>query len=234
MTVMLAAALGPSAQLVFRRPAPVLSLSPPRGFLIGRGLLAARQFEPPSVLERLGAESFGTLVGPEVFMPVLGLIGAEELVVVLVQPTELLAHELRQPPSSLAEKRPVIHTRRQPPSLEPDVQPFVMALRTLIETEQLTVARQMLNAAPAYILSDPLVAKLRSVLAPPVVKKVDKRDVDRSREYEWLKTEGHKYRGRWVALEDNRLLASAATLRELRETLRTMTLTRLPLIHRVD
>jgi hypothetical protein len=109
-----------------------------------------------------------------------------------------------------------------------------MAVRGLIESERLTAARRVLNAAPSYILSDPLVVRLRSILAPPVVNRVDKRDVDRSREYEWLRTEGYKYRGRWVALEDNHLLASAPSLRELRESLKAMALARPPLLHRVD
>ena len=85
------------------------------------------------------------------------------------------------------------------------VRPFVMAVRELIETEQITTARHMLDAAPAYVLGDPLVARLRSVLAPPVVKRLQKRDVDRSQEYEWLRAHGREYRGRWVALSGGKL-----------------------------
>lgn len=228
-------ALGPSAQLAFDRPATPRSWSLTRDLLIGRGFLAARQFEPPSVLERPSAVgSFEALVAHEVSMLARSPLVAEELDV-LGQPTlESMARELRQPPSALMEKRAVVRIQRESSRPERDVQPFVMAVRRLIESEQLTAARQLLNAAPGYILSDPLVVKLRSILAPPVVKRVDKRDVDRSQEYEWLKTEGQKYRGRWVALEGNSLLASAPTLRDLRETLKTIALANPPLLHRVD
>lgn len=125
--------------------------------------------------------------------------------------------------------RPAEHTLP-----ERDAVPFVMAVRGLIEAEQLAAAREMLAAAPTHILTDPLVARLRSILAPPVVKRVQKRDVDRTREYEWLGTKGHKYRGRWVALDGERLLAVASSLRELREQLKTVAFTHPPLLHRVD
>jgi hypothetical protein len=131
---------------------------------------------------------------------------------------------------------PIINPTRpaKPVPPEQNAVPFVMAVRRLIETEQLFAAREMLAAAPTHILTDPLVARLRSILSPPVVKRVQKRDVDRTREYEWLGTDGHKYRGRWVALDGNRLLAVASSLRELREQLRTVALTHPPLLHRVD
>ena len=125
--------------------------------------------------------------------------------------------------------RPAEHT---PP--ERGAVPFVMAVRGLIEAERLAAAREMLAAAPTHILTDPLVARLRSILSPPVVKRGQKRDVDRTREYEWLGTDGHKYRGRWVALDGNRLLAVASSLRELREQLKPVAFTHPPLLHRVD
>lgn len=236
MTVMLTGTIGPFAQRTFHRPAAAAAPSPKMSLLVGCGLLAARRFEPASVLERLGAvESFQALPVLDVsFMRDLYPILTEELEFLAQPATELLALEIRQPPSTLAKKRTVVSSRRESPKPEPDVQPFVIAIRGLIESEQLPAARQMLNAAPAYILSDPLVVKLRSVLAPPIVKPVDKRDVDRNEEYEWLRTEGHKYRGCWVALDGNNLLAVARTLRELQETLKARDLTRPPLLHRVD
>ena len=131
---------------------------------------------------------------------------------------------------------PIIRPARPPEPAAPkhDAVLFVMAIRKLIEAEQLIAARQMLAAAPTNILTNPLVAKLRSVLAPPVVKRLQRRDVDRTRECEWLGTHGHKYRGRWVALDGDRLLAVASSLRELHEHLKTVALTHPPLLHRVD
>ncbi|MBI2219132.1 MAG: hypothetical protein HYU51_17760 [Candidatus Rokubacteria bacterium] len=147
---------------------------------------------------------------------------------------EVLARELRRPASTLAAAPAAVGARGEPPGQEHDVRPFVMAVRGLIESERLDTARQMLYAAPPYILSDPLVARLRSILAPPVVKRVHKRDLDRRQEYDWLRTHGHQYRGQWVALDGATLLVSAATLRELQERLRAVPVTNRPFLHRVD
>ena len=204
--------------------------------ILGRRRLAARYFEPATAVERLRALGMPkNLVVHEGFVPELGFIIAEEPEIVLVRPiSEIRARELRRSPSILTEERVVAPTRRESPIPEPDVHPFVMAVRELIETERITAARHMLNAAPAYILCDPLVARLRSVLAPPVVRRVPKRDVDRRQEYDWLRAHAREYRGSWVALVGGNLLACAPTLRELKEQLRTMDLSKPPLLHRVD
>jgi len=168
-------------------------------------------------------------------MPGRNFIIAEEPEIILAPPIiEIRGREPRRSPSALAEDYAVFPSRLKSPTPEPDVRPFVMAVRELIETERITAARHILAAAPAYILGDPLVARLRSVLAPPVVRRMQKRDVDRTREYDWLRAHGREYRGRWVALVGSNLLASAPTLRELQEQLRTTDLSNPPLLHRVD
>lgn len=124
--------------------------------------------------------------------------------------------------------------RMERPAQEPDAAlPFLVIARRLVETEQLTAARRMFDAAPTDVLSDPLVSRLRSVLAPPVVKQVPKRDTDRSAEYEWLRSQGHRHRGHWIALAGGTLLAEAATLRDLREALKPLNLPHPPFLHRI-
>ncbi|MEW6246724.1 MAG: DUF5678 domain-containing protein [Nitrospirota bacterium] len=141
-------------------------------------------------------------------------------------------------PSSLREQSSLVSrastTIEESAFPEPDVLPFLSAIRRSIETEQLSPARSLLDAAPIRILSDPVVTQLRAVLAPPVVTRVQRRDIDRRTEYEWLRTEGSKYRGRWVALNGDHLVATAETLRELRQQLLAMRLAQPPLIHRVE
>jgi hypothetical protein len=124
--------------------------------------------------------------------------------------------------------------QRSEPPMEPEALPFLVAARRLIELDKVGPAKQMLDAAPAYILSDPMVAKLRAILAPPLITRVRKRDVDRTAEYEWLRTQGSKHRGRWVALQGKALLAEATTLRDLCRALEALTLVHPPLLHRVD
>ncbi len=229
---MLTGTLGPLAQQTPHRPLAAA----PSPSLLERGRPAARQFEPPAVVERLRAVAgLRALVVHEGLMPGRNFIIAEEPEIILAPPIiEIRGREPRRSPSALAEDYAVFPSRLKSPTPEPDVRPFVMAVRELIETERITAARHILAAAPAYILGDPLVARLRSVLAPPVVRRMQKRDVDRTREYDWLRAHGREYRGRWVALVGSNLLASAPTLRELQEQLRTTDLSNPPLLHRVD
>ena len=151
-------------------------------------------------------------------------------------PIEALRRELRQPPSVLADKPSSAHFGPELPKQEQEqgVLPFALALRQLIDSERPTAARRLLDVAPAHILAHPIVSSLRAVLAPPAVKRVDRRDVDRSREYRWLRAEAAKYRGRWIAVDGDNLVASANTLRELRQMLKGLVLPRAPLLHRVD
>lgn len=119
-------------------------------------------------------------------------------------------------------------------SLEREVLPFLVTARRLIETDQLVAARRMLEVAPVDVLSDRMVMRLRDLLAPPRVEPLQKLDTDRTAEYAWLRNEGEKHRGRWVALDGDTLLAEAPTLKELRVGLKMMTLARPPLLHRVE
>jgi hypothetical protein len=224
---MLTATLDPFNQLAPRRYPVAPAERPQRPFLAVTGLLAERQREHPKVR---AYELLSLRTEPVVLVLDIPFETGLEF---LAEPEAMRA--LPRPPSILATEPPVVRARpseRLRP--EPGALPFVMAVRSLIEAERLIEAREMLNAAPTRILTDPLVTRLRSVLAPPVVKRVERRDVDRNREYEWLRAHGHQYRGRWVALDGDRMIASAPTLRELQEQLRAMALPNPPLLHRVD
>ncbi len=227
---MLTATLDPFKQLAAqRRPVgPALPVS--GSFLVGRGFHSECQFELPAQYERgfwfVEARRFPiSRVG-------IGFVSDLEF----PEPTVgLLVREPRQSPTSFREghttpaARPLESTGQ-----ERDALPFLVAARRFIEDGRVAAVREMLSSAPGYVLSDPLVARLRSVVAPPVVTATRNLDVDRTREYEWLQTEGYKYRGRWVALEGNNLLATGATLREVRELLKTLVPARPPLLHRLD
>lgn len=227
---MLTATLGPRGQDLPHRP-PVAAPSPPS--LLESVRPTVRLVDPPALLRAAGA--LGGSVVHEGFMPSLNFIlGVEPEVVVAPPMIEIRASALRRALLSHAEEPAVVPVHRVSPVSEQDVQPFVLAVRGLMEAERITAARQMLAAAPAYILSDPLVSRLRLVLAPPVVKRVQRRDVDRTQEYDWLRANGRDYRGRWVALVGGNLLASARTLRELQEELRSTQPASRPLLHRVD
>jgi len=64
-----------------------------------------------------------------------------------------------------------------PVEAEADARPLLANLRHLIEGGHLAAARVLLDAAPLSVLNDPLVMKLRAVLAPPVVTRLQRHDV---------------------------------------------------------
>lgn len=73
-----------------------------------------------------------------------------------------------------------------------------------------------------------------SASAPPRVVDSPRRgykEPDRSREFAWLREHGHAYRGKWVAVLGDRLVATADTLRDLLQQVQQARLTEHPLVH---
>lgn len=110
---------------------------------------------------------------------------------------------------------------------------YTQAIRQALELEQISYARSLLAAIPRNLASTEQLEALRKVLAPPTVTRTQVHDVDRTQEFMWLKTESHKYRGQWVAIEGDRLVANSHNLRELREILSNLKPAPSVLIHRV-
>ncbi len=110
---------------------------------------------------------------------------------------------------------------------------LLITVRQLIDSEQLATARRLLEVLPPHILNDPQVIRLRSILAPPRIKRIESNEVDRNQEYKWIKNESQKHAGRWVALDGDQLLAEAESLRDLRSKLQMMEHKRSPLIHHI-
>lgn len=109
--------------------------------------------------------------------------------------------------------------------------PYATRIRSLLEEGRISEAQALLAIAGPLV---PLDSKLREVLAPPRIRAVDRRDTDRSSDFEWLRANGAQYRGQWVALEGGQLVAAAPSLKELREQLSGLPDTARPLIHRID
>ncbi len=219
-------------QLAIQRPVESAPPPPSMPLSAGVGFLAEYQGERPDVA--FYKRNLSLIVADRLMARMIGSPLANIVEPITEHPPEFLIRALCPSWLTLGEGSIITPPRpTEPAPPERDAVPFVMAVRRLIETEQLFAARQMLASAPTHILTDPLVTRLRSILAPPVVKRVQRRDVDRTREYEWLEADGYKYRGRWVALDGDRLLAVASSLRELREQLKTVAFTCPPLLHRL-
>ena len=226
---------GLSAQTLVQRVAPITPQSSTESFLASRRILTLVQREPSFVLERIGAAG-SSLESPArtALATTTNIFGAGGSQARSPIANEVLVRQGRHQISTLAAEQPVLPRPLPPIEHELDARPFVMALRELVRSDKILEARYMLRAAPAHILSDPLLAQLGAALAPPVVSRVRKLDRDRSEEFEWLRIHGPEHRGRWVALVGDDLLASAPTLRELQERLAGIALLRPPLLQRID
>lgn len=108
-----------------------------------------------------------------------------------------------------------------------------LVVRDLIERDKIGTARELLSGLPLDYLNDPLVLRLLRTLAPPIAKQSKKQDIDRQKDYAWLRDHGREYAGQWLALEDGRLVAVAATLHDLRAKVKALCLNHSPLLHQV-
>jgi hypothetical protein len=108
-----------------------------------------------------------------------------------------------------------------------------LVVRDLIERDNVSAARELLSGLPLDYLSDPLILRLLRTLARPVVRQLGKQDIDRQKDYAWLRDHSQDYTGQWVALNDGRIVAVAATLRDIRAKVKALCLSHPPLIHQI-
>jgi hypothetical protein len=107
-------------------------------------------------------------------------------------------------------------------------------IRDLIERDKIGRARELLAALPLEYMSDPLLLRLLKTVAPPTAKACEKQDIDRQKDFNWLRDHAREYPGQWVALSDGQLLAAAATLRDISQKVKALGLSHPPLLHRID
>jgi len=122
--------------------------------------------------------------------------------------------------------------------LPPDAQPdsIVNQVLALISDGQLLTARRIaVEAAARFPGHDKLRIAMRMLAGdgnPSVSSKGPERSTDE--EYRWLQDPPEWAHGKWVALIGHEAIASADTLAELTESLKTKDLPQRPLVHRVD
>ena len=114
-----------------------------------------------------------------------------------------------------------------------DVVSRVTAIRDLMQKEQISAARRLLGMIPVGAPEEAAVARLRRALTPPTVRPAGRKDTERRHAYQWLRQHGHEHKGQWVAVGEGGLIASAPTLKALREQLRALSPAEQPLIHKL-
>ena len=104
----------------------------------------------------------------------------------------------------------------------------------LFESERVPGARKLIDEALQRYPDDPGLLAWRKALAPPEVRLGGARDVDRTTEYRWLDVHGSRYRGQWVAVLGDRLLAHSSDPKEMRAKLDAIRTDIPPLVVRVQ
>lgn len=93
---------------------------------------------------------------------------------------------------------------------------YAARVRELIETERVRGARRVIAEAWEVYPDHPALIPWKKALAlPEVVKVGGPLDKDRMPEYNWLAAHGPKYKGEWVAVLEDQLVAHAPKLRDL-------------------
>jgi len=156
---------------------------------------------------------------------------------------ELLAHSanLEEVLSTTRKKhtkhRPLLHFIDHPseiPGLQ-EAQTYAEKIRALVEADRVGGARALLAKALEKDDHGEDLSYWQEVLAPAKVIRVGgELEPDRTPEFEWLRAHGREYRGQWVALVENRLLAHSSNLDEVLSTVKGMETSRRPLLHHLD
>lgn len=113
------------------------------------------------------------------------------------------------------------------------VQAIYRVVLSLMEREQISLARKTLDALPVGRLDDPMIARLRKLLAVPTTKTSHNRDIDRAIDYKWIRDHAQEYSGQWVALSNGQLLGTATSLRALLKRINSLELKQRPLLHQI-
>lgn len=124
----------------------------------------------------------------------------------------------------------------RPPSAEsqrPEIVSRVAVIRDLIQKEQISAARMMLDVISIGAFEEPAMKRLRRALTPPAVRRSDLRDTARTHAWAWLRQHGREYQGQWVAVAEHGLIAAAPTLKQLRAQIRALAPAEQPLIHKL-
>jgi len=94
---------------------------------------------------------------------------------------------------------------------------FARAVRLALATGAHLLARKLAEYGHRLYPNHQELTKMAHILAPPRVVRTDIPPAPSLQaNQEWLRVHGGEYRGQWVALRDGILLATAATVRQLR------------------
>jgi hypothetical protein len=118
--------------------------------------------------------------------------------------------------------------------VEADPESWMDSVRSLIEKEDLAGAKALAAEAAALFPDDPTVQQMHRFFRPYRVSRSPVLAPDRSRAFARLDEEAPKLRGRWVALSEDDVIASAGTLQELLAVIEPIPLEHPALVHFIE
>ncbi len=110
---------------------------------------------------------------------------------------------------------------------------FVEAVRSLLASGEAGAARRTVADGTVQFPDHPWLKKTNRIINPKRIVSKPADAPDRTREFAWLRAHGARYRGRWVALLKDELLASAQELETVLREVRARGLESRVLVHHI-
>ncbi len=111
---------------------------------------------------------------------------------------------------------------------------YVSQIRELVEKDHVGAARKLVDEALLVCPDDLELLKWKEVLAPAFVYGRRPVKFEGTPEHGWLVAHSAEYKGQWVAVLGEELLAYAPTQQELIATLKKLASKRLPVVEHIE
>ena len=111
---------------------------------------------------------------------------------------------------------------------------FLTNAKRLLSEGNVREAEALLRNGQTSYPDNRQIAQLLRAISPGRVSKINKVFPNRDREMDWIQQNGQNYRGKWVAIHENELVASSDKLNKLIKIVQQKTNSEeLPLIQRI-
>ena len=143
---------------------------------------------------------------------------------------QLTRGRLRTPAEVVREALLLLKERTKPE----DAEDLVQRILSLLNAQELLAAQQEAARAAEAHPDHPWLQRANRVLNPSRVTRVPASGSDRTKEFDWLRRNSEAYRGQWVALLRDDLIAADPDFGVVLNEVRARTLDGKPLVHRID
>ena len=107
-------------------------------------------------------------------------------------------------------------------------------IQKLVEEDRVDAARKLVEETLRESPADPTLLSWKEVLAPGRVFGRRPVNLEGTAEQKWFASHTGQYKGRWVAVLGEELLAHAPTLQELNTKLKKLAPRSLPVVHHIE